>query len=75
MRLQLYPVSLVSSVTGSTNILPRAPTYKNIRVNEPLCKQYVEDMALLGERVLLRDADAFTASTDMGKTTHTGPLP
>lgn len=68
MRLQLYPVSLASWVAGNTNLLPRAPTYKNIRVNEALCKQYVNEMERLGERVLLRDANAFTASTDMGET-------
>ena len=48
----------------------RAPTYKDLRVNEPLCQQYVDDMALLGEKILVKDDESYTASTDMGE----GPL-
>lgn len=73
LRLQLYPVSLAVRTTDDTDLLPRAPTYKNIRVNETLCRQYVNDMASLGERVLFRDANAFTASTDMGEPTRRFP--
>ncbi|KEF52027.1 uncharacterized protein A1O9_12017 [Exophiala aquamarina CBS 119918] len=59
--------------TGCEFNFIRAPTYKNIRVNEVLCKQYVDDMARLGERVLFRDANTFTASTDMGNVSHEVP--
>ncbi|KAK5050912.1 hypothetical protein LTR84_003471 [Exophiala bonariae] len=59
--------------TGCDFNFIRAPTYKNIKVNETLCKQYVEDMSILGEKVLLRDAEAFTASTDMGNVSHEVP--
>ena len=43
------------------------PTYKDLRVNEPLCQTYVDEMAHLGEKVALRQDECFTASTDMGK--------
>ncbi|OQV01182.1 hypothetical protein CLAIMM_06581 isoform 1 [Cladophialophora immunda] len=44
-----------------------APTYKNLRVNLPLCRQYVEDMATLGEKIMVKNDESYTASTDMGK--------
>lgn len=43
------------------------PTYKDLRVNEPLCQTYVDEMAYLGEKVALRQDECFTASTDMGE--------
>lgn len=43
------------------------PTYKDLRVNEPLCQTYVDEMAYLGEKVALRQDECFTASTDMGQ--------
>lgn len=43
------------------------PTYKDLRVNEPLCQCYVDEMAYLGETIDLRQDECFTASTDMGK--------
>jgi len=42
------------------------PTYKDLRVNETLCQAYVENMADLGEKILLKDDNTFMASTDMG---------
>ncbi|KAH0842614.1 Peptidase M20 domain-containing protein 2 [Fonsecaea pedrosoi] len=42
-----------------------APTYKNLRVNLPLCKQYVEDMAMIGEKIMVKNDESYTASTDM----------
>lgn len=38
----------------------------DLRANATLCKQYVEDMAELGEKIILMEEDPYTASTDMG---------
>ena len=47
--------------------LDRSPTYKDLRVNMPLCQQYVDDMRRIGEQILVKDDESYTASTDMGK--------
>lgn len=39
----------------------------NLRVNQPLCQQYVDDMATLGEKIMVKDEKSYTASTDMGE--------
>lgn len=44
-----------------------APTYMNLRANDTLCRQYVEDMADLGEKIVFKEEKPGTASTDMGK--------
>ena len=56
-------------VLTSINLVTRAPTYKDLRVNQPLCQQYVDDMSLLGETILVKDDESYTASTDMGEGT------
>lgn len=50
-----------------------APTYKDLRVNLPICKQYVEDMSKLGEKVMLMDDESYSASTDMGNVSYEVP--
>ncbi|ETN45001.1 uncharacterized protein HMPREF1541_09877 [Cyphellophora europaea CBS 101466] len=53
--------------TGCTLNYKDNPTYKDLRVNEPLSQCYVNEMAYIGEQVTLRQDECFTASTDMGK--------
>lgn len=60
-------------VTGCTHHLITSPTYANLRVNETLCKTYVEDMTQMGDKVALHQDKAYTASTDMGNVSHTVP--
>ena len=38
----------------------------DLRANDALCRQYVEDMADLGERIKFKEDIPATASTDMG---------
>lgn len=52
----------------------RGPLYKDLRVNETFCRAYVEDMAALGEKVILKEDEPATASTDMGLL-HPSPPP
>ena len=49
-----------------TQSFDSGPTYKDLRVNLPICQQYVDDMLSIGEKVLVEGDDSFTASTDMG---------
>ena len=55
------------AVLALIDMVTRAPTYKDLRVNQPLCQQYVDDMSLLGEKILVKDDESYTASTDMGE--------
>lgn len=41
----------------------------DLRANDTLCRTYVEDMAVLGEKIILNEEEPATASTDMG-TSH-----
>ncbi|ORY55626.1 uncharacterized protein BCR38DRAFT_451997 [Pseudomassariella vexata] len=51
-----------------------APTYQNLIANETLCSTYKQEMALLGEDVVLRiEAASMNASTDMGNVAHVVP--
>ncbi|RSM20342.1 hypothetical protein CDV31_000837 [Fusarium ambrosium] len=50
-----------------------SPTYMDLRVNETLCKTYVQDMARLGQTVALNMAEPATASTDMGNVSYLVP--
>lgn len=38
----------------------------DLRANDALCRQYVEDMADLGEKIAFKEEVPATASTDMG---------
>ncbi|KAF4984359.1 hypothetical protein FDECE_17108 [Fusarium decemcellulare] len=42
-------------------------------MNDTLCKTFVDDMAILGEKVMLRQTRQFNASTDMGNVSHVVP--
>jgi len=53
--------------------LDRSPTYKDLRVNMPLCQQYVDDMRRIGEGILVKDDESYTASTDMGNVSYEVP--
>ncbi|KAH7137452.1 metal-dependent amidase/aminoacylase/carboxypeptidase [Dactylonectria estremocensis] len=62
-----------AAATGcSINYIP-SPTYMNLRVNETLCKTYVNEMASIGQKVMLRQTKNFNASTDMGNVSHLVP--
>ncbi|EEU39634.1 uncharacterized protein NECHADRAFT_82013 [Fusarium vanettenii 77-13-4] len=50
-----------------------SPTYMDLRVNQTLCKTYVQDMARLGQTVALNMAEPATASTDMGNVSYLVP--
>ncbi|RSL89877.1 hypothetical protein CEP51_000996 [Fusarium floridanum] len=50
-----------------------SPTYMDLRVNETLCKTYVQDMARLGQTIALNMAEPATASTDMGNVSYLVP--
>lgn len=51
----------------------RSPTYLNLRVNDALCKAYVQDMSVLGSNIMLHQEKAMNASTDMGNVSHHVP--
>ncbi|RDW82474.1 hypothetical protein BP6252_03586 [Coleophoma cylindrospora] len=59
--------------TGCTLKYIHAPTYMDLRINETLCKYYVEDMADVGDKILLKDDVPASASTDMGNVSYTVP--
>lgn len=40
--------------------------YKDLRANMTLCRTYVDDMAALGEKIIVYEDEPATASTDMG---------
>ncbi|KAL6250692.1 hypothetical protein RBB50_002995 [Rhinocladiella similis] len=50
-----------------------SPTYKDLRVNLPLCQQYADDMGRLGEKILVKYDESYTASTDMGNVSYEVP--
>lgn len=45
----------------------------DLRVNQTLCKTYVQDMARLGQPVALNMAEPASASTDMGNVSYLVP--
>lgn len=47
--------------------------YMDLRVNTPLCEEYVDEMALLNEHILHRDPAPSSAGTDMGNVSHSLP--
>ncbi|KIW94539.1 uncharacterized protein Z519_04515 [Cladophialophora bantiana CBS 173.52] len=62
-----------AAATGCEISYIPAPSYKNLRVNLPLCRQYVEDMATLGEKIMVKNDESYTASTDMGNVSFEVP--
>ncbi|KAG4434824.1 hypothetical protein IFR05_009695 [Cadophora sp. M221] len=59
--------------TGCSVSYIYAPTYMDLRANDALCRQYVEDMADLGEKILFKEEIPATASTDMGNVSYAVP--
>ncbi len=53
--------------------LSSAPTYMDLRANDALCRQYVEDMADLDEKIIFKEEIPATASTDMGNVSYAVP--
>ncbi|KAH7303090.1 hypothetical protein B0I35DRAFT_485435 [Stachybotrys elegans] len=53
-------------------VTPSAP-YKELRVNEALCGEYLTEIAALGNKVLLMDDQPSAAGTDMGNVSHNLP--
>lgn len=62
-----------AEATGCTVEYIVSPTYLNLRVNDTLCKAYVDDMSSLGSRIMLHQEKAMNASTDMGNVSHRVP--
>ncbi|KAM5343797.1 hypothetical protein ACJ41O_012334 [Fusarium nematophilum] len=62
-----------AAATGCSVNYITSPTYMNLRVNDTLCKTFVSDMAILGEKVMLHQTRQFNASTDMGNVSHLVP--
>ena len=50
-----------------------APTYKDLRINGPLSQAYADEMAHIGEKIIVRQDECFTASTDMGNVSYAVP--
>ncbi|KAK5992296.1 Xaa-Arg dipeptidase [Cladobotryum mycophilum] len=66
-------IEAAAAATGCEfNYIP-TDAYMNIVINDSLCKAYVEDMEKLGQKVIQRATEPFTASTDMGNVTHIVP--
>ncbi|CAM1508831.1 Fc.00g025700.m01.CDS01 [Cosmosporella sp. VM-42] len=62
-----------AAATGcSVKYIP-SPTYINLRANNSLCSTYVDEMAALGDKVMLHQTRPFNASTDMGNVSHLVP--
>lgn len=47
--------------------------YMDLKVNTPLCDEYVEEMAKIGEHILHRDPAISSAGTDMGNVSQSLP--
>ncbi|KAF7546845.1 hypothetical protein G7Z17_g8143 [Cylindrodendrum hubeiense] len=62
-----------AAATGCSISYIPSPTYMNLRANETLCTAYVDEMATLGENVMLQQTKGFNASTDMGNVSHLVP--
>ncbi|TWU72681.1 hypothetical protein ED733_003285 [Metarhizium rileyi] len=62
-----------ASAAACEMTLTRKYNYLNLRVNESLCQIYVDEMAAMGKKVLLKTDQAFNASTDMGNVSHYVP--
>ncbi|PTB54489.1 hypothetical protein M431DRAFT_84687 [Trichoderma harzianum CBS 226.95] len=54
------------------NIIP-GPTYEDLRVNDAICQQYAADMLSIGQKILVKDDNSYTASTDMGSVSYKVP--
>ncbi|CAK7204772.1 hypothetical protein SEUCBS139899_007532 [Sporothrix eucalyptigena] len=47
--------------------------YMDLKVNDALCKVYIDEMGRIGEKILMRDAEQSAAGTDMGNVSHEIP--
>ncbi|KAM0453470.1 hypothetical protein ACHAO4_005063 [Trichoderma viride] len=54
------------------NYIP-TDTYESVMSNPVLCKTYIEEMAVLGDKVDMKLLESFNASTDMGNVTQVVP--
>ncbi|KAJ9137954.1 Peptidase M20 domain-containing protein 2 [Pleurostoma richardsiae] len=62
-----------ATASGCTvQFTPMAP-YMELRVNHTLCKEYISEMELMGEKILLQDDEPSCAGTDMGNVSHIVP--
>ncbi|KAL1849415.1 hypothetical protein VTK73DRAFT_9881 [Phialemonium thermophilum] len=62
-----------ATAAGCTVNYKDAPSYMNLKVNDTLCKQYMDEMGLLGESILYQDDQPSSAGTDMGNVSHVVP--
>ncbi|EOD46205.1 putative metal-dependent amidase aminoacylase carboxypeptidase protein [Neofusicoccum parvum UCRNP2] len=62
-----------AAATGCKVNIIEGPMYKDLRANDTLCRAYVDDMAALGEKVILKEEEPATASTDMGNVSYAVP--
>ncbi|KAI1095548.1 hypothetical protein F5B19DRAFT_308080 [Rostrohypoxylon terebratum] len=66
-------IEAAATATGCELNYITAPTYVNLIANKSLCSKYVEDMSVIGEKILLWREKPFTASTDMGNVSQIVP--
>ncbi|KAI0888392.1 uncharacterized protein GGS22DRAFT_96664 [Annulohypoxylon maeteangense] len=66
-------IQAAAAATGCELNYITAPTYSNMIANKSLCSIYVDEMSLIGEKVLLWREKPITASTDMGNVSQTVP--
>ncbi|EKG20969.1 Peptidase M20 [Macrophomina phaseolina MS6] len=62
-----------AAATGCKVKITEGPLYMDLRANDTLCRAYVEDMAALGEKIILNEEEPATASTDMGNVSYAVP--
>lgn len=62
-----------AAATGCKVNIVEGPLYMDLRANDTLCRTYVEDMAVLGEKIILNEEEPATASTDMGNVSYAVP--
>ncbi|KAG5980118.1 hypothetical protein E4U55_004367 [Claviceps digitariae] len=66
-------IDAAALAAGCTNNYIYADTYKHVISNRSLCAIYAEEMDHLGQDILLKPAEPFLASTDMGNVSHEVP--
>ncbi|UNI13697.1 hypothetical protein JDV02_000418 [Purpureocillium takamizusanense] len=66
-------IEAAALATGCTHKIVMTPTYASLRANDTLCRSYAEDMAHIGEKVLVHQEHPLTASTDMGNVSQIVP--
>ncbi|KAI1375793.1 hypothetical protein F4677DRAFT_101174 [Hypoxylon crocopeplum] len=66
-------IEAAATATGCELNYIVAPTYANLTANKALCEAYVDEMAAIGEKILLQQEKPMNASTDMGNVAQVVP--